>query len=108
MTYNFKRALGISFALYVATFIVGIIVGVAAGSDMSSMENISDSFWYYGMVTAVVLTALCAAWYFKNSAIVPSRLSGFYFGATAVVLSFLLDLGLFSLGNAGGANVDLG
>jgi hypothetical protein len=98
MTYNFKRALGMGLGLYVSTFIVGIVCGMISGQDMSSLENIPDSFWYIGMVGAVVLTAIFTHLYFKNPSIVPSVKSGFYFGLTAIVLSSGLDAILFSLG----------
>lgn len=107
MTYNFKRALGISFALYVATFIVGIAMGVLTGQDMSSMDNISDNFWYVGMVSAVIFTALATLWYFRNPAIMPSTKSGLFFGLTAVGFSILIDVILFSIGNVMGASVDI-
>jgi hypothetical protein len=108
MSYIFKRALGISLMLYITTFVVGIIAGMILGADMSSMNNVPESFWYIGMVAAVVLSAVFVTWYLKNPALVPSAKSGFLFGLTATVISFLLDFILFSLGNMGGANVDLG
>lgn len=99
MSYNFKRALGIGFLLYLGTFVVGIVCGIISGADMTSFNDLPDYYWYVGMVAAVVLTALFAKWYFRNPAIMPSAKSGFYFGLTAVVLSFVLDVALFSLGN---------
>lgn len=108
MSYKFGRAVGISLLLYIATFIVGIVCGVVLGHDMSSMANIPASFWYIGMVAAVILTAVFTLWYFKNSAITPSAKSGAFFGLTAIVLSSALDFILFSVGNSGGAEADLG
>lgn len=108
MVYKFKRAVGMSLMLYVSTFIVGIICGVLLGHDMSSMSNIPDSFWYIGMVAAVILTALFSFWYFKDNSIVASAKNGAFFGLTAIVVSSVLDFVLFSLGNTGGAEVDLG
>jgi heme A synthase len=99
MTYNFKRALGIGLALYLGTFVVGIVCGVISGQDMSTMQGMPDSFWYVGMVAAVILTALFSMWYFKSPSVVPSAKSGFLFGLTSVVLAFVLDFILFSLGN---------
>ncbi|MEK7103106.1 MAG: dienelactone hydrolase family protein [Patescibacteria group bacterium] len=107
MIYLFKRALGISFVLYAATFVVGILAGVLSQQDMASLNTVSDSFWCVGMGAATVLSVLFAFWYFKNRAISASTKSGLLFGLTTVILSFFLDLALFSLGNAGGANVDL-
>lgn len=105
--YNFKRALGIGFALYVATFVFGIIAGVVSGVDMSSMANVPDSFWYIGMVSSVVLTALFTFWYFKTPTVTPSWQSGVLFGVTVLALSFTSDIALLTLGNMQGANVDL-
>jgi hypothetical protein len=112
MTYNFKRALGIGFLLYVATFVVGMVCAVIAGQDKSIQGGVMpDYFWYVSMVAAVVLTALFSMWYFKNPAIVPSVKSGFLFGLTAVVLAFILDFILFSIGNTSddpANHIDLG
>jgi len=108
MKYNFKRALGLSVLLYLSTFVVGVAVGYLSGQDMSSMDNLPDSMWYVGMVAAVILSALFTIWYFRNITILPSAKSGFLFGLTAIVLGSILDLALFSAGNAGGANMDLG
>jgi hypothetical protein len=108
MIYNFKRAVGFAVLLYIATFIVGIVAGVASGQDMSSINTVSDSFWYVGMVAAVVLTTLFTIWYLKRHKVGASAKSGFLFGLTAVVVSSVLDFIFFSLGNAGGAHVDLG
>ncbi len=108
MNYIFKRALGISLALYASTLILGIIYIALVGYDMSSMSNIPNSFWYVGMVKAVILTALFSLWYFKNSAVAASAKSGAFFGLTVVAVSFVLDFIFFSLGNSGGAEANLG
>ena len=107
MQYNFKRALGISFLLYVATFIIALAAGTLMGEDMSSMDTVSDSMWYVGMVAAVVVTALFTMWYFKNPSIVPSAKSGFYFGFTVIILSTLLDWATFTFGTPTGTDTDL-
>lgn len=107
MLYNLKRALGISLVLYIATFIVGIVCGAFLGHDMSSTV-FPESFWYIGMVAAVILTALFTLWYFKNKNIIPSAKSGLLFGLTAIILSSILDYVLFAFGNSQGAAVDLG
>ena len=107
MPYLFKRALGIALALYVATFIIGIVCGVVFHQDMTSMDTITDSMWYVGMVGGAVLSAVFTLWYFKNTRITRSAQSGFLFGLTAIVLSSILDLILFTLGNMSGGNVDL-
>jgi hypothetical protein len=101
MTYKIRRALGVSLVLYVATLMLGTIYVALLGPDMSSMSNIPSSFWYVGMVKAVILTALSSLWYFKNNAIAASAKSGAFFGLTAVAVSFVLDFVLFSLGSSG-------
>lgn len=101
MNYLLGRAIKIGLVLYLATFVVGIAAGVLMGQDMSTFENLPDSFWYIGMVSALVLTGLFSWWYFKSPRIVPSALGGLYFGLTVVILSFLLDFALFSIGNSG-------
>lgn len=105
--YNFKRALGVSFVLYFLTFFVGLAVGAMSKQDMSSLNTISESFWYIGMVTAVVLTVVCSLWYFRTSTVVATAKSGLFFGLTTVLLSIVLDTVLFTIGNTQGANVDL-
>lgn len=108
MIYSFERAIGIGLALYLGTFIVGFLIGLLSSQDISSMNSIADSFWYLGMVTAVVLSALFTTWYLNQESLVASARSGLMFGLTAVVISIVIDLALFSLANAGGANVNLG
>src|SRR3989338_5012842 len=98
MSYNFKRALGIALVLYVAMFVVGIIAGIVAGVDMSSITNAPDWFWYVGMVSTVVLMCLFAMWYFKTPSVKPSAKSGLFFGLTAVVVSIILDVITFTIG----------
>lgn len=107
MSYNFKRALGMSLLLYVSTFIVGILAGVLGRVDMSSMDNVPEAFWYVGMIAAVVLASLFTMRYFADTRIERSTVSGLFFGLTAIALSMLLDLVLFTLGNMQGAEVDL-
>ena len=87
-----------SVLLYISTFIVGIICGVITQADMSSLENVPDSFWYVGMVAAVILTAIFAKLYFRSPKVTPSATSGLLFGLTAVVISGVLDFILFSAG----------
>lgn len=108
MIYKASRALLLAFLLYVATFIVGIISGVLLNTDMASINNTPDYFWYIGMVSSIVLTGLVASWYFTNKQIVPKATSGLLFGLTTVVLSLLLDLAILSAGKSQGAEVDLG
>lgn len=108
MTYDLKRALGISLALYITTFIIGIIAGIISGQDMTSMETISDSFWYVGMISSTIISILFTLWYFQKPQLKNSALGGLFFGITASVVSFALDFLTFSFGNANGAEVDLG
>lgn len=107
MIYNPRRAIGVAFALYIATFIAGLIAGFVSGQDMTSMSTIPDYFWYVGMGISVVLISLFTLWYFRDARIQPSAKSGAYFGLTTVGFSFALDLIIFSFGNAQGAGVDL-
>lgn len=107
MNISCKRAVGLAFLFYVSTFVVALICGTVTGADMSTMENIPDSFWYLGMLFGAILSALFTLWYFRGGKVAATPRSGFLFGVVAVVLSSLLDLILLSLGNAGGANVDL-
>jgi hypothetical protein len=100
MTYNFKRALGIGFCLYIATLVVGLLCGMLVDKEGVSLTEMPDAYWYLSMAAAVILTYLFAGWYFKNAAIVPSAKSGFLFGFTAIALALLLDFAFFSLGNA--------
>lgn len=108
MTYDFKRALGISLSLYLTTFVIGIVAGIISGQNMTSMETISDSFWYIGMVSSTVISILFTLWYFKKPSLKASAVGGLLFGVTASIVSFILDFATFSFGNANGAEVDLG
>ncbi len=107
MSYNFKRALGISFLMYIATFVVALVCGLVSGQDMSSMAVIPDYYWYVGMVGVIILMVLFSFWYFKTTTVMASAKAGLLFSLTTVVLSIILDIILFSLGNASGAEVDI-
>lgn len=96
-----------SLLLYLSTFVVSIICGNLTGQDMSSMNTISDSMWIVGMISAPLLTAIFTYWYFCTKDFKASAEQGFFFGITATIISTILDLLLFSAGNANGANVDM-
>ena len=106
--YNFKRALGIAFCLYLSTFVVGIVCAMLVPDK--TVNNLPNEYWYISMAASVILTWLFATWYFKSPSVAPSAKSGFLFGVIAVVLSFVLDFVFFWLGNmaaAEGEKMDL-
>jgi hypothetical protein len=108
MSYNFKRALGMSFLVYIAMFVVSLVVGVASGVEFTSLSDAPAWCWYVLAAASAILTALFALWYFKGN-VVPSLKSGFLFGLTVAILSSILDFVFFSLGNmADGPQIDIG
>ncbi len=107
MEYNLKRALGYSLLVYIATFVVGILTGILTGQDLSSMDTVSQSFWYIGMIASAILAWGFTLFYYRNPSISPSAKSGFLFGLTTVIVSTVLDFILFSIGNMQGGSVEL-
>lgn len=108
MKYNFKRAIGILLVFYIATFVVGIIVGFITSQNMASLNSISRFMWYFGIVVNMLLIALFTRWYFVQKTLVASAKSGALFGLTAVALSTVVDIIIFSVANSYGAAVHLG
>lgn len=91
---NIKRAIGISVAAYIVTFLLTIIISIVIGFDFTEATDPSDvpqMFLLFGSAAAVVIMILSTFWYFKKEGLVPSAGHGFGFGLTAIVIAFILD-----------------
>jgi hypothetical protein len=107
MHYKAARALGISLLLYIATFILGMAISFLSREQMGVATDVTESMWYVGMATSVILAAVFTYWYLRGSGLIPSVRCGLYFGLTAVMFSSIFDAAMFILAEYLGTPVDL-
>lgn len=88
---NLKRAFGVAFLSYFASFAAGFLVAMAFGIDLSTETDVPAEVWYTGILISVFLMALFTMWYFKGKGTKANARNGFYFGLVAIGLAFLLD-----------------
>ena len=88
---DLKRAIWISVLLYVATFIMGIIVALVVGTDLTGEESISTTHWILSILVSVVIAALFSLWYFRGKKAKASAKEGFYLGITFLAVGIIFD-----------------
>tara|TARA_Y100000031_G_C7963068_1_gene266853 strand:- start:114 stop:542 length:429 start_codon:yes stop_codon:yes gene_type:complete len=94
---NYKRAVGIGIVAYIASFIIGIAIGVLLNVDFSSTGAVSNSMWYTGIIAQVVVALFFAYWYFSGKSVKEYGIQeGISLAAIFVVVGFAIDL-LFML-----------
>ena len=82
---NKKRAILSSIILYVATFLVGIMIVYTTGVADPNNSSVTT----IGLVTLALLTAIIALFYFRAEK--PSTKEGFLLGLTILITGFVLD-----------------
>ena len=92
---NKKRKILIAIALYVVTFIVGIILTIIAKVNLASPQEIPTTYWIITIVVTVLLTSLASLWYFNKSGVSRNIKEGFNLGITFVIVGLILDLLFF-------------
>jgi len=92
---HLKRAIGISVLAYLASFVVGSVVGVLMGIDFAETQEIPAVMWYVGAVTSVVFSVLFAFWYFRSPKTTSSAKEGVKFGVVMILTGFALDIAAF-------------
>jgi F0F1-type ATP synthase membrane subunit c/vacuolar-type H+-ATPase subunit K len=86
-----KRAIWISVVAYVATFLVGVLLGLFLGIDAVSPETMSPMFLYTAMATTLVIMGATAWWFFLSSDAVANYKNGLLFGLVSFGVGFALD-----------------
>ncbi len=92
---NLKRAIWISVALYVSTFILGVILTVIAQVSLASPQEIPTVYWIITIVVTVLLTSLASVWYFNKSGVSRNINEGLKLGLTFVLTGLVLDILFF-------------
>lgn len=88
---NLKRAIGIGFLTYIATFAVGIIAALAMGLDMTSTDTPPPEMFYISAIAAVIIASLFSLWYFKGKNVETNAKQGFIFGIVLILIGFAMD-----------------
>ncbi len=89
---NIKRVLSIALTLYVANFIVGIILTQITKKMFASIQNASTGYWLITLTVTVLMTGLAGLWYFNGKNVTRNRLEGLKLGIVFVVSNFIIDL----------------
>ena len=87
-----KRAIWISVLLYAATFLIGIIVALALGTDLSGETPITKMHWVLSIILSVILAGLFSLWYFKGKKVEINQKEGLYLGLTFLIVGIFFDL----------------
>ena len=90
---NFKRGIFIGLALYLITFIVGIVLTVIVQIIFDSLQNMPTTYWIITIVVTVILTSLASLWYFNKAK--RNIIEGLKLGITFIIIGFVLDLLFF-------------
>ena len=105
---NFKRALWIALLVYGISFIVGSLILVFSGLDLTQVSDVPDIFLYVNILVTVILAVLFTMFYFKDKKVKRNAKEGFYFGLVLILVGFILDIVIFSLGSlASESSLDL-
>ena len=104
---NKKRAVLISVALYVMTFVVGVILAIAGRLNFSNPAEIPAYFWIISLVTTVAFTAIASFWYFSSEGSKRNVKEGLTLGIFFVVIGFVLDILFFLPSLFTGSNFEM-
>jgi len=90
---NLLRAVGISGALFAVSLVINAIAGRAIGVNLSVAlpDDLPRRMWLVGMLSAPVLAATGAVWYFTGGSLSRTAATGAILGAVMVVTGIVLD-----------------
>ena len=88
---NKKRAIVISVLLYIATFAVGILVGVILGTDFSGETEITTTHWIISIIFSIILAAIFSFLYFKGRGVDASGKQGLKLGLFFLLIGIIFD-----------------
>lgn len=99
---KFKRALGITFLIYIASFIVGIITMIALGLHPDEMREAPLTMCIISFVAMAIFAVFGTLWYLRGSTVTWKE--GAKFALVGILLSFVLDIVMFSIAPIQGEN----
>lgn len=87
------RAIGVSCALFPLSLVINAIAGRLMGVNLSvdAPKDLPWKMWLVGMVSAPIISAIGAVWYFAAGTAVRTVISGLALGAVMVATGILLD-----------------
>ena len=88
---NKKREIVISVLLYIATFAVGILVGVILGTDFSGETEITTTHWIISIIFSIILAAIFSFLYFKGRGVDASGKQGLKLGLFFLLIGIIFD-----------------
>ncbi len=89
---NIKRGILIALALYVANFIIGVILALITQKMFASMQNASTIYWLTTITITVLMTGLGSLWYFNDKKTTRNIVEGLKLGIIFVIVSFATDM----------------
>ena len=91
---NKKRAILIALALYIATFIAGVIFTVLL-KDSRNYAAITS------IIITVLLTGLAGIWYFQGKKVKRNTIEGIKLGVTFILAAWIINFFIFILQTKG-------
>ena len=104
---NVKRAVGIGFVAYLCSFVLGIIVVLLYGLDLTQTGKAPKLMLIINILISVVLVALFSLHYLKDKRLKADVKEGLYFGFVLIIIGFVLDFIGFSISFAVGSRQDI-
>ena len=92
---NYKVAGITSIGLYIASFIVGMLISSFLNINIVPGTPLPTTFLLVQVALAMLMGAAGTTVYFMKSGVPASAKSGLFFGAISVVVGFVLDFILF-------------
>jgi Na+-transporting methylmalonyl-CoA/oxaloacetate decarboxylase gamma subunit len=78
--------------LYLCTFVVGVLIALILGTDLSGETQISTAHWVLSIIWSILLSSVFSLWYFRDKVIPWTAREGIYLGATFFVVGIVFDL----------------
>ncbi len=93
---RFPRALGFALILYLATFVLVLLLSLVFRIDMSTSAEMPIMMCLAYLVLLIPLILICAKWYFRKFQ--PSFKRGLLLGACTLAVFYILDTTMLFLG----------
>ncbi len=89
---DYKRAIGLGVLAYLVSLLLGVVIAVIFGVDLSSAEIMSTTMWIISIFVQIIVALVFAYWYFAAKAIKHyGWKEGLHLGAIFVIISIVVD-----------------
>lgn len=101
-----KRGLGIILLLVVVMWLITVIISRLFGVNLENTDpaNLPQAVWYISIISAGLLSAIGAMWYFKSPKIVSNTKNGFLLGLAMNIFGLVGDF-LLLVPHQGGLDI---